>query len=120
MTHDSQPRPQPAGQCALRAHSPVRAGRRIQISEATLSTPTHFTGSLFKLLHRTPAFNPDERRRLQMALDIARGMVCCAALRCVMLCCVTLLSCCVIALIWQSQCAAAGRRSTFCFSSAAV
>lgn len=31
-------------------------------------------GSLFKLLHRTPAFNPDERRRLQMALDIARGM----------------------------------------------
>ena len=32
-------------------------------------------GSLFKLLHRTPAFNPDERRRLQMALDIARGMV---------------------------------------------
>ncbi|KAL4448958.1 hypothetical protein ABPG77_007675 [Micractinium sp. CCAP 211/92] len=31
-------------------------------------------GSLFRLLHRTPAFNPDERRRLQMALDIARGM----------------------------------------------
>jgi serine/threonine protein kinase len=31
-------------------------------------------GSLFKLLHRTPAFNPDDRRRLQMALDIARGM----------------------------------------------
>lgn len=32
-------------------------------------------GSLFKLLHRTPAFQPDERRRLQMALDVARGMV---------------------------------------------
>jgi hypothetical protein len=32
-------------------------------------------GSLFKLLHRTPGFQPDERRRLQMALDIARGMV---------------------------------------------
>ena len=31
-------------------------------------------GSLFKLLHRTPTFQPDERRRLQMALDIARGM----------------------------------------------
>lgn len=31
-------------------------------------------GSLFKLLHRTPGFQPDERRRLQMALDIARGM----------------------------------------------
>jgi len=37
-------------------------------------TPAPRTGSLFKLLHRTPAFNPDERRRLQMALDIARGM----------------------------------------------
>lgn len=87
MTHDAQPHPQPAGRCALHAHNSVRAGRRIRLLTATLSTPTHRTGSLFKLLHRTPAFNPDERRRLQMALDIARGMVRCAALGCVMLCC---------------------------------
>eukprot|EP00887_Chlorella_sp_A99_P000196 scaffold13.g196.t1 len=42
----------------------------------SLSIVTQFVprGSLFKLLHRTPSFNPDERRRLQMALDIARGM----------------------------------------------
>ena len=31
-------------------------------------------GSLFRLLHRTPSFQPDERRRLQMALDVCRGM----------------------------------------------
>jgi len=31
-------------------------------------------GSLFKLLHRTPNFKPEEWRRMQMALDVARGM----------------------------------------------
>jgi hypothetical protein len=31
-------------------------------------------GSLFRLLHRSPAVDIDPRRRLAMALDIARGM----------------------------------------------
>ena len=31
-------------------------------------------GSLFKMLHRSPKSPPDERRRLRMAVDIAKGM----------------------------------------------
>lgn len=66
-THSSPPPPQP----------PLLPQLGAVTQPPHLCIVTQFVprGSLFKLLHRTPAFNPDERRRLQMALDIARGMV---------------------------------------------
>ncbi|KAF5746969.1 EDR1 isoform 1 [Tripterygium wilfordii] len=43
-----------------------------------LSIITEFLprGSLFKILHRRPHYQIDEKRRIKMALDVARGMNC--------------------------------------------
>jgi hypothetical protein len=63
----------------LAAPLPPQLGAVTQPPHLCIVTQFVPRGSLFKLLHRTPAFNPDDRRRLQMALDIARGMVRCLA-----------------------------------------
>lgn len=68
-------RPRPPSDCALPCSPPLQLGAVTQPPHLCIVTQFVPRGSLFRLLHRTPAFNPDERRRLQMALDIARGMV---------------------------------------------